>query len=1157
MDDRLELRWKQIQQENSDNPMPMVPSTIDNEPIIDTGATLKKDDLKNYQYLNPIREYMMDRKGVDYKDKADDEVVEDFVEHMRWFNANTVSTAGELRFISKADDMRKEKARKAYEIYDQLGNVFVNDGVMGAVSGVGDYVFAAAADPSNYIGLITGGLARAGAAGVSLTGKQAVQMAVRKAGMEAAQSGAGRAAAAEAAKKAGIEAARRAVESGYSTSVAGKAYKEVSKQAALEGRKALAKNAMVAKQKELFENAGTRALKYTVGFDAVAAVSQDIMAQQAELKAGSQEEYSLLQTGFSSLLGGVAGAAQLGFGKFRGASGLEETGDPLEAVANSTIEKFSPKFKAEDTKKIADTIVEAVDDWNTKVERGYAAGTAPMPSDLVKAIMLGPDGNGGIAKYYKDYGYTIKRGEKIADVMTNVAQGLPEEEILRINKAMSKYSGVRVGDLSSSAIQIGDFLARDASEAGKVLNVWSQVRASIDSTIVAGQEKIAAQLDEINAKDEIAKKLEKAQIFKYGQNVWKRLLVSSTATTGLNVAGYAQYAVGQTFADLVNMPILTLKGMGQLAYNREGAKESFRQARVYTTMVAQRARYLLDPYTTHDAYMRFLDDNSDIKKVLFETMAGGVESTAKRHGINPDNPVYKNIEALTNAANQITGVRIQDSFTKSQMFMGEMDKYLRLNKGMTLKEALLSDTNVIDEEVLGGALDTTLRSVFAKDYTGKDQNELIRSAAKFTEQFSNTPVIGTILPFGRFFNNVIATAYQWSPLAAPEQFAKFTKRLVKQEGPSVSERDAFARMIVGTTALNLAADYDKERREKGLGVYDMEVGGGTIIDVKNTFPFSAFLAAGRVWGMARDGETVPPELIQELGTQVAVGQLTKDAQFANDLNNILDTVINQEEGAREIGAKGFAKVTGNFLAGFTRPLDVVNKAFGMITETDTAKDIRQADAAGTLTQSATKYVDNIWEALIGKTETITGEDLRVATREGDIYDPNPFAKIFGLTIKQGRTATEKAYSMAEMQPWTANERTAIPAYDKAFNTIVAPLLERSVQNLIETKKFKDADLEGRRRMLKTLVSTLKADSRELMGEGYGGSENVKLRMAAKANSKANKEVRNEVKKILKEKHGISGRIEDYSFQELDLYMAYIDLIDDVYKEVGKTYGNIY
>ena len=55
----------------------------------------------------------------------------------------------------------KRIARDAYKLYDQLGNVFVNDGFYGAVDGVFDYIQAAVSDPSNYIGLLTGGLGKA------------------------------------------------------------------------------------------------------------------------------------------------------------------------------------------------------------------------------------------------------------------------------------------------------------------------------------------------------------------------------------------------------------------------------------------------------------------------------------------------------------------------------------------------------------------------------------------------------------------------------------------------------------------------------------------------------------------------------------------------------------------------------------------------------------------------------------------------------------------------------------------------------------------------------------------------------------------------------------------------------------------------------------
>ena len=82
-----------------------------------------------------------------------------------------------------------------------------------------------------------------------------------------------------------------------------------------EGRSALAMDAMKKKQGELFKQYGNYSLAATTGIDATAAVLQDIQAQQAYLEVGAQKDYNYLQTGFSSLLGGVAGAAQLSFGR--------------------------------------------------------------------------------------------------------------------------------------------------------------------------------------------------------------------------------------------------------------------------------------------------------------------------------------------------------------------------------------------------------------------------------------------------------------------------------------------------------------------------------------------------------------------------------------------------------------------------------------------------------------------------------------------------------------------------------------------------------------------------------------------------------------------------------------------------------------------------
>ena len=1130
------------------------PAVSEDDFFIDKNTTLKKDDLKKYEYLNPIRQYMIERKGVDYQDLPDEEVIDDFVQHMRYFNANTVTTAGELRFINKANDARKAKARKAYQIYDQLGNVFQNDGAMGAVDGVKDYIFAAAKDPTNYLGLVTGGIARVGVAGVSLTGKQMVRAAVREAGKAALRDGSTKKEAVAAARKAGKEAAARAIKSGLSKKQSMKIADDVVNQTQKEGKRFLAQEAMRRKQSELFDTAAKKSLKFTVAGDAGFALLQEAGAQQAYLEAGAQEQFSKSQLLFSPLLGGIAGAAQLGFGKFRGASGLDETGDSLERIANSVINNNSAILSKKDSKAAAKKIKEDILSWNEKVERGKELNPANMPSDLLRTIVIGEDGKSGLAKLLNEKGMKIHSKVKVADVISNVARFIPEEDLVEINKAMGKYTDLKLGELTEDGrLDLRDLIAKEASEAGKSLAVFSQAKNLVNTGLIAVGDKnkrimtIEEEMEEaLNEVD----KLQKAEPFKYGQSVWKRLLVSSPATTMINVAGFSQYYVGQTVADLFNSGMLGMKAMAQAAYDPTAARETMRQARALTMMQAQKMRNLVDPYTTHDAYLKFLDKNQDARKTLFETMAGGVEATAERYNINPNNKFFKNVEAAATAASQVTGVRIQDSFTKSQMFMNEMDKYLRLNKNMTLKEAITQGDGFVDEEIVQGALDSTLKSVFAKDYTTTEQPELLRSAAKFAETFSNTPGLGTLLPFGRFFNNVVATAYQWSPLAAPQQFFKFAKNLYTKE-PEVTDMDAFARMLVGSTALRLAMDYDNERQKKNLGVYDVDVGGGTIVDAKNTFPFSLWLAAGRVLNNIRNGEQVPPELQQEIGTQLVVGQLARDAQFANDINNLLDVLTNVDEGARAASVDGFYKVGGNFISGFTRPLDAINKTFGFAMGTDGAKDVRQAEGMNVFTQSATKYVDNIIEAFVDKTDSITGKDLEVATRSGEIYDPNPFARIFGITIKPGRTATEKVYSMAEMHPWTANERTKIPAYDKAFNGLVAPMLEVYTQELLNDPRFKQATLTQQRGMLKKRLSDVKKIVRDRMEKGYTGGQNTVLRRAAKAAQKYNKETTREALRLMKEQMGITGSLEDLTYRELEMFMMYADYIEGIQEEVGR------
>jgi hypothetical protein len=265
----------------------------------------------------------------------------------------------------------------------------------------------------------------------------------------------------------------------------------------------------------------------------------------------------------------------------------------------------------------------------------------------------------------------------------------------------------------------------------------------------------------------------------------------------------------------------------------------------------------------------------------------------------------------------------------------------------------------------------------------------------------------------------------------------------------------------------------------------------------------------------------------------------------------MDILVNQDQAARKASFVGLAKIGGNFASGFTRPLDAVNKIAGFAMGTDAAKDVRQAEGAGEVfSLSATKYVDNLFELFDDRIDGITGEELNVATREGQIYDANPFARIFGLTIKPGKTATEKAYSMAEMFPWQASERTQLPGYDKTFNALLAPILEKQTQKLIVTKAYKEGDLAKKRTALKKILKDSRASVRKHMSSGHSGREAAMDALVVSAERKATKDIRRAAKKLFKEREGVDASPRDMNYQELSRYIEYIDYLKDIYEAAG-------
>ena len=162
----------------------------------------------------------------------------------------------------------------------------------------------------------------------------------------------------------------------------------------------------------------------------------------------------------------------------------------LESLANSVIENNTAILTKEDSKAVAKKIKEDVLDWNEKVARGKELNPANMPSDLVRTIVVGADGKSGLAKLLHEKGMKIHSKTKVADVISNVARFIPQEDLASINKAMSKYTDLKIGDVTEDGgLQLRDLIAKEASEAGKSLAVFSQAKRLVNTGLVAISDK--------------------------------------------------------------------------------------------------------------------------------------------------------------------------------------------------------------------------------------------------------------------------------------------------------------------------------------------------------------------------------------------------------------------------------------------------------------------------------------------------------------------------------------------------------------------------------------------------------------------------------------------------------------------------------------------
>ena len=1142
-------------------------------PVLDKGKSLKVNDIVDTtSYVDTIRDYMVDRKGKQFIDMDKEELVDKFVAHMRYFNTNEMFTIDEVRYVSKANEDAKASAGKAYQIYDKLGNVFVNDGLGGAVSGVADYIGAIASSPSTYLGLGVGKLLTMGAGKLSAEG---VKMAAKKAAREA------------------IEKQSKKVGSGK-----GK----------LSDFRKIAKEAEDDVVRKAIRSRAKKNIGITAGADALVAGVQDASLQSSvRIETGAQERDSGFQTILSSLGAGLGtglsiyaipkatGASERGLSgdiskkikranavkksEIKDAKALEKLNKRYlkrvrdmakkvkvesspeaqlalktkkdtqarfdELIADNTklfkqqkadLKKLYTKIKnleiknatqkrrkrkgqgltdkekadlqslriqarkletarrgtfrksqeLRDDKKRLANLKPGVDysGFRTLVAKGYEIDEPSLSDDVMRFIFgkaddspLGDD----IISMAEEAGAKFRPNMNNAQKYAKAFQYLDPKTLEEVSNLTKEKFGVYLGDALDTlnfSTNLGYRVAKTASQAGKDLAVFQRAQNELDSAIVEGTSKA---LDRGEAFGRFGRKtLQKSGKLGYAQNIWKRLLVSAPQTTAANVFGFGQYYLANTVAEV-------LQGASYLILP-EALGGSTAKAKALFQLQAKKIQNLADPYSTLDNYEALLSTDDELSRYLRETVAGGIERATKRFDLTEGSRLISGIEKTTNAAQKISLVNLQDSLTKSLMFMNSIDKYSRLLKGKTFQDVLESGSLAdIDNEVMDRAMSDTLRSVFAEDYTvSKSLGGFAGAMAQAVEKASNTPGIGFVLPFGRFMNNVMATAYQWNPVTGGMETASALMQAYKGQGKSIDAIEAFSKATVGGAAIAYAMDFQDDHAQKGYAWNELDTGTGEVSNITNTFPLSLLMIAGRVGSKMRKGEQVDADLAKEFGKQLAIGQAATDLEFGNDITRILLLAFNYDQefkGTLPTFLEGVSYTGGNIIAGATRPLATFNVLAGYALADYAGVDVtpvvdkRLARGAGEkLMFNATKYVDNIIEGVlsgINRETTLLGDEKRVAYREGNLVDPSPYRTITGQRIKQPRTFANIVFGMVDKPEWKTGMYSGVPEYDAFANKIIAPMIEIESGILLKDKSFVNGNTDTKRAKVNNMLKKVK------------------------------------------------------------------------------------
>jgi len=656
--------------------------------------------------------------------------------------------------------------------------------------------------------------------------------------------------------------------------------------------------------------------------------------------------------------------------------------------------------------------------------------------------------------------------------------------------------------------------------------------------------------------DEATKeKIPDAQVLRYTQSVWKRLLTAHPSTTGLNLKGFAFYSMMNTTSDLVLGAMKLGEGAFRYAipkldfYNPETAyKEAIQSGKGSIIGGLKKGINYLTPHTTLESANQYLDLKPEIREKLFRIIAGdaGDRNAIKTFGMNEESRLLNGVEKTVTGLQQASGVIIQDEVTKLLSFHTALETAILREYGQTFNEFMSRSDAYIEmstprfkSNVDAKALHRAQIETASKPWSIKQGKSVTLSVAKFIEKVSTTPGLGFLVPFGQFFNTSLAMLGDYSGVNA----AKHLIGRIKGETVNFSEEEGMellSKAMVGWVAMPAYFIPQAEKKlAMGFKWSQEENADGSVEDSTYSWPESyARIVAQMRAHLIKDGE-IPSGLIKE-ATNVIVGATFRQLDDAS--KSLLDGIINALGGnlgeAAQNSAEAFILASSRVVSGALRPLDPINEAILATMGDGGTIDRNQGDLGERFIAQSFRYVDSAF-SLFGK----RGEDKALPTR-GSAVDKNYGKTMLGARETSRPNDIEKILNRIGVPDWSSIQWDGDPEVKNVMNSLFGNIFNQEAEYILNKyPNFLDLPLNTQEKEYNKIKKRAKDRAEKEIDVAFGDKYSI-IRLKKRLGGILKKDIKRAQRYLGIEEDPYKLVEEEGGVEKLELLIHFAETIDE-------------